>query len=336
MSVILKRFEKIETSDPDELVEALEDRFGPVKLDMLGRNAALRCRLTFVPFGGIGIVHGQYESGFKVRFSDFNAFVGSPAPLRGVGVHEIAGREVRVRKGAGIAVSPGPVTLHYGSNFEHLSVSIPPALLVGKLAAILDGELSHGALRFEPAVNGRDTRALRLDRLIRFVVGEIDLAWPISPIMQAELQDTLLAAFLLANPSNYSTCLNGEPAGGAPWQVDRAEQFIEAHWDQPITIEGLAAATNVSVRSLFSAFKASRGYTPMEFVKRVRLDRAREKLSHPEDEHSVATVAFGCGFGNLGHFAVDYRRQFGEQPSETLRRGRGTIRVGNAGSAKHV
>ena len=63
-----------------------------------------------------------------------------------------------------------------------------------------------------------------------------------------------------------------------PWQVRRAEQFIEANWDQPITIEAVVAATNVSARSLFSAFKAGRGYSPMDFVKRVRLGRTWQKL----------------------------------------------------------
>jgi len=60
--------------------------------------------------------------------------------------------------------------------------------------------------------------------------------------------------------------LHGEPVATAPWQVRRAEQFIEANWDQPTTIEALVAATNVSARSLFSSFKAGRGYSPMNFV----------------------------------------------------------------------
>jgi transcriptional regulator GlxA family with amidase domain len=133
----------------------------------------------------------------------------------------------------------------------------------------------------------------------------------------------MMTSLLLASVSNYSGLLHGEPVAAAPWQVRRAEQFIEANWDQPITIEMLVAATNVSARSLFSSFKAGRGYSPMDFVKRVRLGRARQKLSRPYAETSVSAVAFECGFGNPGHFARDYRHHFGERPSETLRRGRG-------------
>ena len=52
----------------------------------------------------------------------------------------------------------------------------------------------------------------------------------------------------------------------------------------------------------------------------MKLRRAREMLSAAATETSVTAVAFVCGFGNLGHFARDYRETFGERPSETLAR----------------
>jgi transcriptional regulator GlxA family with amidase domain len=52
----------------------------------------------------------------------------------------------------------------------------------------------------------------------------------------------------------------------------------------------------------------------------VRLRHAREMLGAGDPEASVTSVAFVCGFGNLGHFARDYRETFGERPSETLAR----------------
>jgi AraC-like DNA-binding protein len=286
-----------------------------------GSNAELHCRIRYVPLGDVGIIHGQYGSGLKLTFPDFNAFVQGVA-LNGAGAHQIGGRAVTVSKGTGVVIPPGGVTLHYGPEFEHLTMSVRPAALMGKLAAIV-GDLRLGPLHLNPAVSGRDPQSKRLERLVRFVATEVELSWPMPPILQSELQQAMMTSFLLANANNYSGLLRGEPAAAAPWQVHRAEQFIEANWDQPITIEALAAATNVSARSLFSSFKAGRGYSPMEFVKRVRLGRARQKLSRPGDETSVSAVAFECGFGNPGHFAVDYRHHFGEHPSDTLRRGRG-------------
>lgn len=104
------------------------------------------------------------------------------------------------------------------------------------------------------------------------------------------------------------------------WQVRRAEEYIETHWDQPITIAGLARATAASARSIFFHFKNSRGQSPMSFLKQVRLEHARAMLETSGVGRSVTEIAVQCGFGNLGHFAGDYFKRFGERPSDTLKR----------------
>jgi AraC-like DNA-binding protein len=323
VSVPLKRSQVVDTRDPDEFAAGLGRLVGRVWLEPFGRKGNFHGRMSYLPLGDVGIFHGNYDTGFTARFPDFNTFAGSPAPLRGAGAHEIGGQGVTVSCSRGVVLSPGGVTLHYGPQFEHLSMMVRPGTLMGKLAAIV-GDLRLGPLHFDPAVIASSPQAKRLERLVRFVAAEFDASSSLMPpIMQSELQQAMMTSFLLANASNYSGLLLGESEAAAPWQVRRAEQFIEANWDQPITIEALVVATNVSARSLFSAFKAGRGYTPMDFVKRVRLRRARQKLSRPHAETSVTAVAFECGFGNPGHFARDYRESFGESPSETLTRGKG-------------
>jgi transcriptional regulator GlxA family with amidase domain len=88
-------------------------------------------------------------------------------------------------------------------------------------------------------------------------------------------------------------------------------------------VEALAALTNSSVRSVFHAFKEYRSYSPMNFVKQVRLRRARQMLVIPSDELSITNIALICGFGNLGHFANDYFNVFDEKPSATRKQFKG-------------
>ena len=85
-------------------------------------------------------------------------------------------------------------------------------------------------------------------------------------------------------------------------------------------MKDLSEIAKASVRSVHAAFKASREYTPMEYVKRIRLGHAHEQLSSPDEGVTVTNVDLACGFGNLGHFARDYAQMFGERPSETLKR----------------
>lgn len=322
MSTSLNKFQVFVSRDPDELAARLSALFGRANLDLRGRNAKFHCRMRSLTFGDVGLVHGQYDNAFSVRFSEFNAFAGSPSPLKGAGAHKVGGKEVAVSRDNGVILSPGASTLHFGAEFEHLSMTARPTALMSKLAAII-GDLRFGPLRFEPMADGRDPHSLRLKRLLGFVASEVEQSSHMPQIMQSELQQSMMTSFLLGNANNYSLLLHGEPEAAAPWQVRLAEQFIEANWNQPITIEALASATNVSARSLFSTFKAARGYSPMDFVKRVRLGHAWRKMSRPDAETSVSAVAFECGFGNLGHFAADYRQHFGERPSRTLARGRG-------------
>jgi transcriptional regulator GlxA family with amidase domain len=140
------------------------------------------------------------------------------------------------------------------------------------------------------------------------------------PLVLRELEQTILVSFLSANRHTFSDLLEREPKDTLPSHVRLAEEFIEANWDQAISIEKLVEATGVGARAIFRTFQRSRGYSPMAFARMVRLRHAREMLATPDPETSVTSVAFVCGFGNLGHFARDYRETFGERPSETLAR----------------
>ena len=129
-----------------------------------------------------------------------------------------------------------------------------------------------------------------------------------------------MVAVLTSNKHSFSSQLERPSRDPAPWQVRRAEEYIIANADRAILIEELAALTGVSARSLFRAFRQSRGCTPMAFAKLIRLQRAREILATANSTTSVTGTAFKCGFSNLGHFAKNYQHAFGERPSETLAR----------------
>lgn len=104
----------------------------------------------------------------------------------------------------------------------------------------------------------------------------------------------------------------------APKAIRDVVRHMEANWSKPLSIPDIAREHGVSARSIHKHFAAI-GTTPMNFIKRMRLERARARLGSPAAKTSVTGVAFECGFTNLGHFARDYRQAFGELPSETLR-----------------
>ena len=116
-------------------------------------------------------------------------------------------------------------------------------------------------------------------------------------------------------------------------RLSRAEEYIEANWSEAITIESIADAVGTSARSIFLSFRQSRGYTPMAFVKATRLRHAQQKLLAANREATVTSVALECGFQNMGHFAINYRKLFGKSPSGTLESNKGPLAAQNVISA---
>lgn len=86
------------------------------------------------------------------------------------------------------------------------------------------------------------------------------------------------------------------------------------------TVADLCEASGVSRRTLEYSFAGAYGVTPKWFLRRARLDRARRALrSGCGKRTSILEIALEWGFLDPGHFAADYRRAFGESPSDTIR-----------------
>lgn len=88
-----------------------------------------------------------------------------------------------------------------------------------------------------------------------------------------------------------------------------------------IHLRDLSTAAGVSTRTLGYLFLRIYGITPMAYVKRERLKKARLLLQQSDPSiATVASIARECGFAHMGQFALDYKRLLGESPSQTLHR----------------
>ncbi|HYM35571.1 MAG TPA: AraC family transcriptional regulator [Steroidobacteraceae bacterium] len=211
----------------------------------------------------------------------------------------------------------------YGPGYQQMTLRILAKSLEEKIVA-LTGSPVNRALKFDLLVNLATPASQHLRRMTELLVHTLDsLETGFPSLAMAEFEQAMMVAFLCANRNNYSHVLDCQPSDSAPWQVRRAEEYIEANWDRPITVEDIAAITGVSARSIFRAFQQSRNYSPLAFAKQVRLRHARRILNLADATTTVTNVAFACGFSDLGHFSKDYRRMFGESPSQALCRAKG-------------
>jgi AraC-like DNA-binding protein len=323
----LQRFPLLDTRKVDDMQAIVHRLYGEHSIELVSTPKNFRAQLNFCKLQSIGLYFGKYGTHIRVSFPNLGPYI-IGVPLHGNAVHKTEGvaHEVTLT-GLPPAISAGAaLALDFGDDFNHLALYIDPGTLTKKLAALI-GKWPDASLKFDASASEDRPEARTLRRLIMLLVDELDATGSqINPLVTAELEQAIMVCYLCSSPNNYSRLLGERPKASAPWQVCRAEEYIRENWDQPITIEALALITNASIRSLFHTFRASRGYSPMSFVKQVRLRHAREMLSQPGAVTSVSDVAYACGFNNLGHFAKDYFQSFGERPSSTLNTAKGAIR----------
>jgi AraC family transcriptional regulator, ethanolamine operon transcriptional activator len=89
--------------------------------------------------------------------------------------------------------------------------------------------------------------------------------------------------------------------------------------DKSLTILDLSRLCRMRARSLINAFEAVTGYSPMDYLKKLRLSEVHRTLLRADASRTrIINVATDWGFWHMGHFARDYRAMFGESPSRTL------------------
>jgi AraC-like DNA-binding protein len=101
--------------------------------------------------------------------------------------------------------------------------------------------------------------------------------------------------------------------------VEQAENLVLADMDEPLHISALCRALAVSERTLRKAFHMVRGLPPCRHLRMLRLSWARRALLSADCGLTTVTEIATCfGFVELGRFSVEYRKVFGESPSQTL------------------
>src|SRR6266480_3835660 len=119
--------------------------------------------------------------------------------------------------------------------------------------------------------------------------------------------------------------------------VEQAERFALANFQTPLDIPTLCRALAVSERTLRKAFQKIRGLPPCRRLRMLRLSGARRALQSASGRFvTVTEIATSFGFVELGRFSVEYRKVFGESPSETLGRHSATDRCRRAASHDRV
>lgn len=201
-------------------------------------------------------------------------------------------------------------------------------------------ERSHASIVFTPAIEGRgwpqptanfnmfEINPAAHHRLRQLVVQVLSVAPHVGmnatvTEVSAAIRDSLLGCIdgIIAEivPTRWASRANS----ARQLRIFReVRAVLDSSLGRPIYSDELARQVGVSVRSIHDAILRYRGMSLHRYLRLRRLWLVRRQLL--AGGQSVKATALAFGFWHLGDFSESYRLQFGEMPSQTLARVRGT------------
>ena len=315
------------TAKPERFDVRTRDR--NVAAEALSRIARHRARVSFDDPEAVDLrfhesVYGDIDSAL-IRFGGVRYYAeAEPMPsllagfiAEGGACLKTPGETVSLSRMQGMLFPPGtPIIGDYDD----------AVLVLLRLPVEIAGELAEAATGL-PAENLEFTGMTPVsEQARRLWVQTTDFVWrqlstpgaEPPPLVTSHLLG-LVASTVISVFPNTSMIGNLGPDGGqaGPGVLRRATAFIEEHPASPLTVREIADAAGVGIRALQSAFRRHLEVTPMGYLRRVRLERVHRELR--AGGVTVQESARRWGFANLGRFAAEYRAEYGETPSRTLR-----------------
>ena len=104
-----------------------------------------------------------------------------------------------------------------------------------------------------------------------------------------------------------------EHAASAETNVTRnLFSYVHEHYAEELSLEHLASLSHYSKSYVIKLFKKNTGQTPIEYINRYRLDRAKSLLKNKKN--SILDVSLMSGFQNVGYFIRIFKAHFGMTP----------------------
>lgn len=218
---------------------------------------------------------------------------------------------------AALTSPPDEHTLSFGAQSARLCLSIHGDALMRHLADLLE-DAPREPLRLAPALDLEAGFGGGFVRLLQAVARDYCIAATLSdPLVARDFEQLVMTSLLQSVPHNYSEALRRRDGRVAPRDVRRAADYLRENAAQPVTLGDLVRASGVAGRTLLKHFRDVYGVPPMRFLRNHRLQRVREELLQARGTQ-VSEIALRWGFGHFGRFAAEYRKRFGESPSQTL------------------
>lgn len=96
--------------------------------------------------------------------------------------------------------------------------------------------------------------------------------------------------------------------------ISRCKRYIEAHYLEEIAVADLIALSGLSKAHFHRCFKSHVGLSPLPYMIKLRMEKAKDLLIHTNDK--VSEIALTCSYADSVYFTSLFRKYVGLSPSQ--------------------
>jgi AraC-like DNA-binding protein len=319
-SITVPRRRRFVTGDPEQAHAFLRTVYGPLTLRLADPDlAAFHLDFDGVATNRFAVERIRHATAVECLFAPAESLV-VVHPLEGE-LH-LTSRRDELRAGPGDVLLCDAVTdLRIAAPRLDVEVVRLDPVAVARVAAELTGfdapTLPIDLCRAVSPARAAHWRAT-VGHLWRDVLGNDEVM--AGPLTRTALFRGLVAMLVESFPNPAIARVGDDRGRAVPPTLLRAMRYIDDHAAEDIGLADIAAAAGLGARGLQLAFRRHRDVTPLEHLRRVRLDRAHRDLqASTPDDATVGGIADRWGFPHHGNFSAVYLRTYGCSPSVTLR-----------------
>ncbi len=309
----LREFRLFESADLDETRERISRVMQPHLLVPAGATAGLS-HMDFVRLGGVGIGTIAFGNAMRVDVEAVDGYHLLMFCVTGQAKVRTRGQTVCVDQSNAVLCAAGePFDAVLSADCEQFILRIDAGLFGTQARPVRLSPDSHIHID-SPALGGW----MQQLNLLANSSALLDLARKNDGV--GRQMGRLLLELLAVGHSTAAPEPNRRTA--SPGLVKRAEDFMHEHCGEVLRLPDIAMALGLAERTLRDGFQQFRGVSPTRYLRQIRLDKAHKILREATVGVHVSDVAMDCGFMHLGRFSIEYKKRFGESPSDTLGRQR--------------
>lgn len=313
-------------ADVDEARAIGSQLYYPQQLTVLDRAPAFTMSVRTARIGAVLLGELTYDADVRIDCGELGTSYHVNLPLRGRLESRHGGKETIATPGQAALYGPAGETVlsRWEAGCRQLCLKIDRAALETTLSRYTGRDID-GPVAVDLVLDVRGGAGRSWAELALMLNEQLHRSDSIvhQPLVGRSLADGLLTGLITAAGLEYRADGLARPAPTVrPRTIDVATEYLHEHAAEPIGIADVAAHCCVSVRTLQEGFARHIGRSPLQYLRSVRLSRAHEALLAADPyEDTVAAIAHSWGFTHLGRFAAAHEAEFGEPPSQTLRRG---------------